>query len=116
MKRVCAVVAGNYLARHLIPRFGTRLALTITTADMAALHAEIGSKHPYAANRLFETKRRRFVTPDELPQLSKAIEQELADCRPAPIYGIRVGDFDPATGGDFGWPPGGNGGFDSMIG
>ncbi len=97
----------SYLARHLLPRFGTRLALAITTDDMAALHAEIGSKHPYAANRLLEivrkmynlgrkwglvpadkanpasgverfpeTKRRRFVTPDELPRLSKAINQE----------------------------------------
>ena len=96
-----------YLARHLLPRFGSRLALAITTDDMAALHAEIGSKHPYAANRLLEivrkmynlgrkwglvpidkanpasglerfpeTKRRRFVTPDELPQLSKAIDRE----------------------------------------
>jgi hypothetical protein len=101
-----------YLARHLLLRFGSKLALAITTDDMATLHAEIGSKHPYAANRLLEivrkmynlgrkwglvpidkanpasgverfpeTKRRRFVTPDELPQLSKAIDQEFDEYR-----------------------------------
>jgi hypothetical protein len=99
-----------YLTRHLIPRFGTRLALAVTTDDIATLHAEVGRKHPYAANRLLEiirkmynlgrkwglvpldkanpasgverfpeVKRRRFVTPDELPRLSKAIEQEFDD-------------------------------------
>jgi integrase len=86
------------------------LALAVTTDDIATLHAEIGRKHPYAANRLLEiirkmynlgrkwglvpldkanpasgverfpgVKRRRFVTPDELPRLSKAIEQEFDD-------------------------------------
>jgi hypothetical protein len=75
---------------------------------MAKLHAEIGAKHPYAANRLLEivrkmynlgrkwglvpidkaspasgvdrfpeTKRRRFVTPDELLQLSKRSTRRL---------------------------------------
>ena len=52
LKKSTWVEDESYLARHLIPRFGTRLALTITTDDMAALHAEIGRKHPYAANRL----------------------------------------------------------------
>ena len=49
-----------YLTRHLLPRFGTRLALAITTDDMAALHAQIGSKHPYAANRLLEIVRKMY--------------------------------------------------------
>jgi len=129
----------SYLARHLIPRFGTRLALAISTDDMAALHAEIGSKHPYAANRLLEivrkmynlgrkwglvpvdnanpasgverfpeTKRRRFVTPDELPQLSKAIEQELDEYVRHAIWlllltGLRRGELLNAKWSDIDW-------------
>jgi integrase len=128
-----------YLARHLLPRFGSRLALAIATGDMAALHAEIGSKHPYAANRLLEivrkmynlgrkwglvpmdkanpasgverfpeTKRRRFVTPDELPQLSKAIEQEIDQYVRHAIWlllltGLRRGELLNAKWSDIDW-------------
>jgi integrase len=128
-----------YLARHLLPRFGSRLALAITTDDMATLHAEIGSKHPYAANRLLEivrkmynlgrkwglvpmdkanpasgverfpeTKRRRFVTPDELPQLSKAIEQEFDEYVRHAIWlllltGLRRGELLNAKWSDIDW-------------
>src|ERR1700730_17632876 len=129
----------SYLARHLLPRFGTRLALAISTDDMAALHAEIGSKHPYAANRLLEivrkmynlgrkwglvpmdkanpasgverfpeTKRRRFVTPDELPQLSKAIAQEFDEYVRHAIWlllltGLRRGELLNAKWSDIDW-------------
>jgi integrase len=128
-----------YLARHLLPQFGSRLALAITTDDMAALHSEIGSKHPYAANRLLEivrkmynlgrkwglvpidkanpasgverfpeTKRRRFVTPDELPQLSKAIEQEFDEYVRHAIWlllltGLRRGELLNAKWSDIDW-------------
>jgi integrase len=129
----------SYLARHLLPRFGTRLALAITTDDVAALHAEIGTKHPYAANRLLEivrkmynlgrkwglvpidkaspasgverfpeTKRRRFVTPDELPQLSKAIDQEADEYIRHAVWlllltGLRRGELLKAKWGDIDW-------------
>ena len=129
----------SYLARHLIPRFGTRLALAISTDDMAALHAEIGSKHPYAANRLLEivrkmynlgrkwglvpadkanpasgverfpeTKRRRFVTPDELPRLSKAIDQEADEYVRHAVWlllltGLRRGELLNAKWSDIDW-------------
>jgi integrase len=129
----------SYLARHLLPRFGTRLALAITTDDMATLHAEIGAKHPYAANRLLEivrkmynlgrkwglvpidkaspasgverfpeTKRRRFVTPDELPQLSKAIDQEADEYVRHAVWlllltGLRRGELLKAKWSDIDW-------------
>jgi integrase len=129
----------SYLARHLLPRFGTRLALAITTDDMAKLHAEIGAKHPYAANRLLEivrkmynlgrkwglvpidkaspasgverfpeTKRRRFVTPDELPQLSKAIDQEADEYVRHAVWlllltGLRRGELLKAKWSDVDW-------------
>jgi hypothetical protein len=50
----------SYLTRHIIPRFGSRLAMTITTDDMAGLHAEIGRDSPYAANRLLEVVRKMY--------------------------------------------------------
>jgi integrase len=129
----------SYLARHLLPRFGTRLALAITTDDMATLHAEIGTKHPYAANRLLEivrkmynlgrkwglvpidkaspasgverfpeTKRRRFVTPDELPHLSKAIDQEADEYVRHAVWlllltGLRRGELLKAKWSDIDW-------------
>ena len=86
---------------------------------MAALHAEIGSKHPYAANRLLEivrkmynlgrkwglvpidkanpasgverfpeTKRRRFLTPDELPGYRKRSTR-----RPMSTFGTPCGFY-----------------------
>ena len=129
----------SYLTRHLLPRLGTRLALAITTDDMATLHAEIGSKHPYAANRLLEvvrkmynlgrkwglvpadkanpasgverfpeTKRRRFVTPDELPRLSKAIDQEADEYVRHAVWlllltGLRRGELLNAKWSDIDW-------------
>ena len=106
---------------------------------MATLHAEIGTKHPYAANRLLEivrkmynlgrkwglvpidkaspasgverfpeTKRRRFVTPDELPQLSKAIDQEADEYVRHAVWlllltGLRRGELLKAKWGDIDW-------------
>ena len=139
LKKSTWVEDESYLARHLIPRFGTRLAMAITTDDMAALHAEIGRKHPYAANRLLEvvrkmynlgrkwglvphdkanpasgverfpeTKRRRFVTPDELPQLSKAIDQEVDEYVRHAVWlllltGLRRGELLNAKWSDIDW-------------
>jgi integrase len=40
----------SQLRRYLIPKLGTRLAYAVTSADIAKLHSEIGSKAPYVAN------------------------------------------------------------------
>jgi integrase len=129
----------SYLRRHIIPRFGSRLALTITTDDMAGLHAEIGCESPYAANRLLEvvrkmynlgrkwglvpvdmanpasgverfreTKRRRFVTPDEMPQLARAIDDETDEYVRHALWlllltGLRRGELLNAKWTDIDW-------------
>lgn len=98
----------SYMRRHVIPKLGSRLAASITTADIARLHSEIGQDHPYTANRVVEVvrkmynaartwhlvprdmpnpavgierfaevKRRRYVTPTEMPRLASAIDAEL---------------------------------------
>ncbi len=48
------------LDRHLLPKLGSRLAATITSADIEPIHAAIGTAHPYGANRLLETVRKMF--------------------------------------------------------
>jgi integrase len=95
------------LNQLFIPKFGSHLASSITRADVASVHADIGKKHPYAANRFVsivrkmynvgrqlgmvpedtrnpgteierfpEHKRRRYVTPTEMPVLAAAIDDE----------------------------------------
>lgn len=95
------------LKQLFIPRFGSRLASSITRADVASVHAEFGKEPPYAANRFvsivrkmynvgrqlgmvpeqmpnpgteierfLEHKRRRYVTPAELPVLAAAINDD----------------------------------------
>jgi|HubBroStandDraft_1064217.scaffolds.fasta_scaffold01793_15 integrase len=96
-----------YLNQLLIPRFGAHLASSITRADIANIHTDIGKKHPYTANRFIsiirkmynvgchlgmipeeirnpgteivpfaEKKRRRYVTPAEMPSLVAAIDED----------------------------------------
>jgi integrase len=50
----------SYLIRYVIPKLGSRLASTITSADVASLHAKIGEKHRYAANRAIEVVRKMY--------------------------------------------------------
>jgi len=48
------------LDRHILPKLGSRLAVSISSADIEPIHAAIGTAHPYAANRLLETVRKMF--------------------------------------------------------
>jgi integrase len=50
----------SHLRRHVLPRLKTRLAVSITSADIEAIHAEAGAAHPYAANRLAGIVRKMF--------------------------------------------------------
>jgi integrase len=50
----------SMLKRNIRPKLGSRLASSIGSEDIEPIHAEIGSKHPYAANRLLETVRKMF--------------------------------------------------------
>ena len=40
------------LARRLLPTHGARAAASLTSADIAVLHTQVGRQHPYAANTL----------------------------------------------------------------
>ena len=50
----------RYLNSHLVPNLGSRLAVTITPADIADIHCSYGAQHPYAANRFVEVVRKMY--------------------------------------------------------
>jgi integrase len=68
------------LDRNILPRLGSRLAVSITSADIEALHSAIGTAHPYAANRLLESVRKMF----NWGKVAGLVPQSLAN----PIAGI----------------------------
>jgi integrase len=45
---------------RLLPKLGSRLAVSITSGHIAEIHCAIGEKHPYAANRFVATVRKMF--------------------------------------------------------
>lgn len=51
----------SYIDRILVPKLGSRLAASITTADIAKIHSEVGARFPYAANRFTEIVAKMFV-------------------------------------------------------
>jgi integrase len=48
------------LQRHVCTKLKSRLAASIVTADIEAIHAEIGALHPYAANHFLTIVRKVF--------------------------------------------------------
>jgi integrase len=50
----------SYIDRIVVPKLGSRLLASITSVDVAKLHSEIGSEHPYAANRFLEIVSKMF--------------------------------------------------------
>ena len=48
------------LKRHLLSKLKGRLAVSIVTADIEAIHSEVGAQHPYAANNLLDVVRKMF--------------------------------------------------------
>lgn len=70
------------LARFVLPKFGAHSAVSITFSDIANLHAEIGQKHKYTANRLIALVRKMFnvgrklgLVPREMGNPASEIEQ-----------------------------------------
>ena len=62
------------LAKHVLPRLGTRKLVALRHADIASLHREIGKTTPIAANRVVALLSKMF---------SLAVKQEWLDSNPA---------------------------------
>ena len=70
------------LEHHILPKWGTRKASSITRAEVATLHARIGKTAPYEANRvlsllskLFGLARRWAFVPDDFPNPARDIDR-----------------------------------------
>jgi integrase len=48
------------LKRRILPILGQRLAATIVTADIEAIHIKVGRQYPYAANNVLDLVRKLF--------------------------------------------------------
>lgn len=48
------------LERRVLPKLKSRLAASIVTADIETIHSQVGTAHPYAANRVLEVVRKMF--------------------------------------------------------
>lgn len=48
----------SILKRYIIAKLRGRLATSITSADLEPIHADLGTEHPYAANRLLKVYRK----------------------------------------------------------
>jgi integrase len=48
------------LRRRVLPKLKSRVAATVVTADIEAIHSEVGTDHPYAANRILEVVRKMY--------------------------------------------------------
>lgn len=59
-KRVAWKDDESCLRRRILPRLKSRATATIVTADIEAIHSEVGTEHPYAANRFLEVVRKMF--------------------------------------------------------
>ncbi len=62
-----------YLNQLLIPKFGAHLASSITRADIANIHTDIGKKHPYTANRFVSIIRKMYNIGRHLGMVPKEI-------------------------------------------
>jgi integrase len=59
-KRIAWRSDESCLKRHILPKLQGRPAVSIVTADIEAIHSEIGREHPYAANNLLDLVRKMF--------------------------------------------------------
>jgi hypothetical protein len=59
-KRVAWQIDQSCLKRCILPKLHWRPAASIVTADIKAVHSEVGREHPYAANNLLDLVRKMF--------------------------------------------------------
>jgi len=50
----------SYLKRHVLSKLSGRLAVRLVTADMEAIHSQLGVEHPYGANDVLKVVRKMF--------------------------------------------------------
>lgn len=48
------------LKRHVLSKLSGRLAVSLVTADIEAIHSQLGVAHPYGANDVLKVIRKMF--------------------------------------------------------
>jgi integrase len=74
----------SYIDRILVPKLGSRLAASITSVDIAKIHSDVGSEHPYAANRFLEIVSTMFVLARTWGKLPKDATNPAVGIEPFP--------------------------------
>jgi integrase len=64
----------RYLSKKLVPKLGSRLAVTITSEDISSIHSDYGATHPYAANRFLEVTSKLFNCAQTWKKVPKLFE------------------------------------------
>jgi integrase len=72
------------LNQLLIPKFGSHLASSITRADIASIHADVGKEHPYAANRFVSIVQKMFNVGRQLGLVPEHIRNPGTEIVPFP--------------------------------
>jgi integrase len=73
-----------YLNQLLIAKFGAHLASSITRADIASIHTDIGKKHPYTANRFISIVRKMYNIGRQLGIVPEEIRNPATEIVPFP--------------------------------
>jgi hypothetical protein len=73
-KRVNWKTGDSALRRRILPKLSSRLANSITSADIEPIHADVGTRHPYAANDTLEIVRQMFNWGRVAGYVSKDVE------------------------------------------
>jgi hypothetical protein len=68
----------------MIPKFGSHLASSITRADIASIHADVGKEHPYAANRFVSIVQRMFNVGRQLGLVPEHVRNPATEIVPFP--------------------------------
>jgi integrase len=76
--------------KKLVLKLGSRIAVSITSEDISAIHSEYGARHPYAANRFLEVTSKRFNCARIWKKVPKSFENPAEGIQDFPEFKRRV--------------------------
>jgi hypothetical protein len=83
-KKKTSTIDQQCLYQLMIPKFGWHLASSITRADIASIHADVGKEHPYAANRFVSIVQRMFNVGRQLGLVPEHVRNPATEIVPFP--------------------------------
>ena len=80
----------RYLSKKLLPKLGSRIAVSITSEDISSIHSEYGARHPYAANRFLEVTSKLFNCARTWKKVPKSFENPAEGIQDFPEFKRKV--------------------------